>query len=77
MSVLKAVWRGIKRLLEAVGHVVSTILLTAIYIVVVGPLSLILRITGREPLRVSSAEDTTWQDYPEDQSSIDRAHQPF
>ncbi len=77
MRVLSAIWGGLLRVLEPIGRVVTVILLTAIYLAIVLPVSLVVRLTGTAPLCLRSGGESTWRAYQADYSRGERAREPF
>ena len=56
-----AIDAGVARLAAAIGRVVATIVLAIVYFLVVTPISLYLRLSGRNPLAVSGLDsESTW-----------------
>ncbi|MBI2152898.1 MAG: hypothetical protein HYV92_03075 [Candidatus Rokubacteria bacterium] len=60
---LRALWKGWLRIARAIGTVNTVVLLTVLYWLVVAPLGLILRLLGKDPLRLRRGpERTLWHE---------------
>ena len=73
---LRALWKGWLRLARAIGTVNTVLLLTVLYWLVVVPLGLVLRLLGKDPLRLRrGSEPTRWHEKRPLQ--LDRLHKQF
>jgi len=52
------------RLAHVLGWVNSRVLLTALFFLVLTPMGLVLRLAGRDPLRLRRREGSGWSPYP-------------
>jgi hypothetical protein len=77
MKALKAIWAGIQAVLHFIGRIMTVVLLTVIYAVIVVPWGLLLAITGQRPLYKGQPEGSTWRDRPAVDSSLDEAAKPY
>lgn len=72
---LYALWMRFAHLLAVVN---TTILLTIIYIVIIGPVGLVMRIVGKDPLdRKWRADGSYWRMRESAQETIDNVRQQF
>ena len=74
---LRGLVRAWKTVTEFVGHVVSVIILTVIYIVVGVPTGLVLRLFGKPPMRMKPGGPSTWEPREKRAPGLEDARQPF
>lgn len=60
------------RFTERFGHLMSRIVLTALYVVLVGPAGLVLSLFG-DPLRIRRWRGTSWAEWTRPSGSLDHA----
>jgi len=60
MSVLKQLWEGWKKFGEWFGHIMSTILLSVIYIIIITPFAICYKIFNKQFFRFNSEYSTYW-----------------
>ncbi len=58
----KAFWEGWKKFGEKIGHVVSSILLTIIYIIVVTPFAICFKLFNKQFFRFNNEYPTYWKE---------------
>jgi len=61
------------RFSERFGHLMSRVVLTALYVVLVAPAGLVLALLG-DPLRIRRWRGSSWLDWTQDNDSLVRAH---
>lgn len=73
---LRALWKGWLRIARAIGVVNTAVLLTILYWLVVVPLGVILRLLGKDPLRLRRGpERTLW--HAKRSLRLDALHKQF
>jgi hypothetical protein len=77
MRILRLTWRRWKAAAYQIGHVQTMILLSIVYLIAVGPIAVIGRLSGNDFLGLRRSERSYWSSLPELTSSIERAEQPF
>jgi len=65
-----------KKAARAIGVVQTRFIMLVVYLVAVLPLGLVFRIR-RDPLRLKQPEGSNWVPCPEDDATLERAHQQF
>ena len=73
---LPPVYRGWMAFGQKLGTIVSTVLLTAAYFLVVTPVGLLMRLTGTDPLerRIERGKGSYWQDHAGPRSADGYTH---
>lgn len=73
---VRPLYRGWMRFGEGLGEVVSTVLLTLLYFLVVAPVGRVMRLTGTDPLdrRLARGEGTYWRRHAPAAGPDDYAH---
>lgn len=77
MTLLRSLWAALMAVSHFIGRVMTVILLTVIFVVVVVPLGALLWAIGRSPLYAGQPEGTTWRRRPASPSDIEEAAKPF
>ena len=77
LSFLSTIWSGIMAFFHAVGRVMTVILLTVMYVVIIVPLGLLLLVFRRPPLYRGQPTDTTWRPVAKGDMTLEDARSPF
>ncbi len=78
MAMLRKLWTGWKTFAHILGKIQTAIVLTLVYYVAIGPISLIGRIAGRDLLALRrSGAPSYWVQLPQITSNTDRARKQF
>lgn len=66
LHTLKSIWEGWKRVAKVIGKVQTCILLFLLYFFVVGPISIVIRLCGKDLLdkRIDKTAKGLWKRYP-------------
>jgi hypothetical protein len=78
MGILRRVWAGWKAFAHILGKIQTTILLTLVYCVAIGPISLLGRLLRRDLLALRrSGNASYWVQLPQITSDTERARKQF
>ena len=77
MKTLRAVWAGVQAVLHFIGRIMTVVLLTITYIVVVVPWGAVLALAGRRPLYAGQPQGSTWRDCRVADTSSEEASRPY
>lgn len=73
----KTVWGWWMAFARALGFVNTMILLTVVYLVVVGPMSIIMRVLGKDPLTHRKSPESFWKPKDPVSNTINQARRQF
>lgn len=78
MPILRRLWGLWKAFAHRLGQVQTTIILSVVYLIAIGPISLISRVLGRDLLAQRRHERPSyWVALPEVTSTLERARKQF
>ena len=78
MSVLRALGRAWMRFAHALGRIQTFLILSIVYLVVLGPIGVVMRLTGQDPLRRPAGEGRTgWDDRIPEPAGLPAARRMF
>lgn len=68
MSFLRKLWKGWKAIAHRIGKVQTFLLMTLFYILILGPIAVVLRVLGKRPLQYRNKDTQTYWHSKPDQS---------
>jgi hypothetical protein len=78
MGILRALWAGWKAFAHILGRIQTTILLSLVYCLALGPISLLSRLSRRDLLALRrSGHASYWVQLPQITSNMDQARKQF
>lgn len=77
MKVLRGAWVSIKAVFHFIGRVVTVVLLTAVYLVLLLPFGFILWLLRMSPLHRGALKGSTWRERPQEDASLETAQRPY
>jgi hypothetical protein len=78
MRIVRKLWAWWKAFAHVLGQIQTTILLSLVYLIAIGPIALVSRLIGRDLLGLRRSDNPSyWHPLPEVTASVERALKQF